>query len=167
MLAASMLAIVAASPTARAADLDYYGAPERQSSPYDDPRYRDLYGDPPTRYTERREYEERTYRAPVPPAYVYRDRDDDTRLYEERRYGSACLPRHEIRRRLHAEGWGDFNNIDIGGDTAQFRARRPNGTPYDLTIDRCSGAIISARPLDRYVPGPYAYEPRRWTRPYY
>jgi len=159
MLAASLLAVVAAAPAARAADLDYYGSPERQSSPYDDPRYRDLYGEPETRYTERREYEERTY--PVPPRDVYRDH------YEERRYGSACLPRHEVRRRLIDEGWGDFRDFDVRGDTARFTARRPGGAPYEVTIDRCSGAVVSARPLDRYVPGPYAYGPRRWTRPYY
>src|SRR5689334_24388705 len=68
LLAASVFAVVSATmPSARAADLGYDRSPaDNYSSPYDDPRYRDLYSAPPPRYAERYEYRERTYREPVP-----------------------------------------------------------------------------------------------------
>lgn len=165
LLAAGVLAAVAAcAPSVRAADLDY-AKPDRYSSPYDDPRYRELYGE--RRYSERYEYEERDKKYPAPtPYYGYRE-DSPPRFAEDDRYRRDCVPRHEIRERLRAEGWGDFHDLELRPEIAAVRARRPNGDLYDLKIDRCSGSIVSARPLDRYVPGPYAYGPRRWTRPYY
>jgi hypothetical protein len=170
MIAAALVTAVAASaPAAHAADLDD-GYTDRHSSPYDDPRYRDLYGSP-SRYTERYEYKERSYRPPVPPQTVYRDDDylpGPRRYVEHPRFGAPCLPRHEIRRRLQDEGWSDFHELDVGNATASVRARRPSGELYDLRVDRCSGTIVDARPFDRYVPGPYASgPPRRWARPYY
>jgi hypothetical protein len=167
MFAAALVTAVAAGvPVAQAADLDD-GYTDRYSSPYDDPRYRDLYGGP-SRYTERYEYKERTY--PVPPETVYRDDEyqrGPRRYVEDHRLGASCLPRHEIRRRLLDDGWSDFHNLEVGGATAAVRARRPNGDLYDLRVDRCTGAIVHARLFDRYIPGPYAYGPRRWVRPYY
>ena len=171
MIAAALVTAVATgAPAAHAADLeDRYS--DRHASPYDDPRYRDLYGSP-SRYTERYEYQERSYRPPVPPETVYRDDEylpGPRRYAEDQRFGASCLPRHEIRRRLQNDGWGDFHELELRGETASVRARRPNGELYDLRVDRCTGAIVHARPFDRYVPGPYAYGPgpRRWTRPYY
>lgn len=162
--AAAVVAAVAASAHhARAADLEY-GPRDRYSSPYDDPRYRDLYGDS-RRYTERYRYEERSYR---PPYNGYRDDDLPERRYaEDYRYGTACLPRHEVRRRLRDQGWNDFHDIELRTDVALLRARRYSGELYDLKIDRCTGAVVHARPLDRFVPGPFAYGPRRWHRPYF
>lgn len=166
MFAAALVTAVAAGvPAAHAADLDD-GYTDRYSSPYDDPRYRDLYG-APSRYTERDEYKERTY--PVPPDTVYRDeyRRGPPRYVEDRRFSEGCLARHEIRRRLQGDGWADFHDLELRGATAAVRARRPNGDLYDLRVDTCTGAIVHARLFDRYVPGPYAYGPRRWARPYY
>lgn len=50
---------------------------------------------------------------------------------------------------------------------ATVHARRPSGRLFVLTIDRCSGEIVSAQPLEAR-PGPYAYgpQPRRWDRSY-
>ena len=59
-----------------------------------------------------------------------------------------------------------------------MHARRPSGRQFVLTIERCSGEIVSARPLEGYggtyggggYGGPYAYggpPPRRYERPYY
>ncbi len=86
------------------------------------------------------------------------------------------MPRAEIKHRLLRQGWHDFHDPDLRGDLASVRARRPSGRLFDLTIDRCSGEIVSARPLEPrpYGPyarpyGPYAYggpPPRRWERPY-
>jgi hypothetical protein len=169
VLAATVIAAVAAgAPGARAADLEY-GPGDRYSSPYDDPRYRDLYG-PSPRYTERYSYEERTYRPPVPPRNVYRDDDyapEPRRYAEDYRFGAGCLPRHEVRQRLRDQGWGDFHDLELRPDVAILRARGPRGDLYDLRIDRCTGAIVHARPLEHFVPGPFAYGPRRWPRPYY
>jgi len=39
---------------------------------------------------------------------------------------------------------------------------------FELTIERCSGEIVDARPLEPRRYGPYAYDypPRRWERAY-
>lgn len=163
VLAASLLAAVGAgAPRALAADLDY-GPRARYSSPYDDPRYRDLYG---PRTTERYSYEERKY---WPPRNGYDDDGDfESRRYaENHRFGTYCLPRHEIRRKLRHEGWDDFHDFDLRPDVALLRARRFHGELYDLKVDRCTGAVVYARPVERFVPGPFAHGPRRWARPYF
>jgi hypothetical protein len=168
LLAAGMLAVVAAgAPAVRAADLEY-GPGDRYSSPYDDPRYRDLYG-PSPRTAERYTYEERAYRPPVPPYNVYRDDGyaPPRRYTEDYRFGVQCLPRHEVRRRLSEEGWVEFHDLELRPDVAILRARRPNGDLYDLRIDRCTGTVVHARPLEHAVPGPFAYGPRRWSRRYF
>ena len=62
-------------------------------------------------------------------------------------------------------------------DVVMVQARRPSGRLFDLTIDRCSGEVVDARPVfgPRVEPGAYAYGgyggygygPRRfWPRPY-
>jgi hypothetical protein len=170
LLAASVFAVVSATmPSARAADLGYDRSPaDNYSSPYDDPRYRDLYSAPPPRYAERYEYRERTYREPV-PGYAYRDDRylAPDRFAEDYRPRPGCLPRYEIRQGLAREGWHDFQALELRPDIALLRARRPNGALFDLKVDRCSGAVVDAHPIGGYVPGPYAYGPRRWDRPYF
>ena len=169
VLAATVIAAVAAgAPGARAADLEY-GPGDRYSSPYDDPRYRDLYG-PSPRYTER--YPTRSARTGRPCHRTMSYRADEYApepgaMREDYRYGAGCLPRHEVRQRLRDQGWGDLHDLELRPDVAILRARGPRGDLYDLRIDRCTGAIVHARPLEQFVPGPFAYGPRRWTRPYY
>ena len=163
---------VAMSTGALAADLDDEGPPPyRQGSAYDDPRYADIYrypDRPPPPYAGKH----------PPPAAVYRDEDDDDYGPPPRRhsyadrgpgYANRCVPRAEIKHRLLRQGWHDFHDPDPRGDLASVRARRPSGRLFDLTIDRCSGEIVSARPLEPRPYGPYAYggtPPRRWERPY-
>lgn len=170
---------VAMSTGALAADLDDDGPPPyRRGSAYDDPRYADIYrypDRPPPPYAGKH----------PPPAAVYRDEDDDDYGPPPRRhsyadrgpgYADRCVPRAEIKHRLLRQGWQDFHDPDLRGDLAKVRARRPSGRLFDLTIDRCSGEIVSARPLEprRFGPfarpyGPYADggpPPRRWERPY-
>ncbi len=158
-LAAASLAAAfcLAGASASAADLsgEYY---ERHSgSPYDDPRYGDIYRDPP------------------PPPRPYRDdydADDDgpppVHRYSEvpppHVRDPGCVPRREIHFRLRADGWSDFEDLELRGDIALVRARRPSGEPYELSVDRCTGDIVHARPLHGPVWGPYAY---RWRRPWY
>ena len=173
VLAASLLIAAGGTTTVRAADLDEGPPPDRYGA-YDDPRYSDMYGHPrppayvpppPPRYAA----------PPVPPAYVYRDRDDDEdyeRDYASRyaytgphpRYG-GCVPHEEIRERLLRQGWRDFRDAEERGELATIIARRPSGRPFALTIDRCRGDVVDAQPLgegDRH----FAYGPRRWERPY-
>lgn len=153
LLGAFALLVPAASI---AADLDY-----RSESPYDDPRYADMYADPPPpppRYADPRDYpppgyREQPYLAPMnPPRYA-----------QVPRYDRECLPRQEIRARLHAEGWGGFHDIDIRGQTAYVKADRPDGQLYDLEVDRCTGRVMTARRIG-YAERPYAY--REPARPY-
>ncbi|KAB2916297.1 MAG: hypothetical protein F9K29_11855 [Hyphomicrobiaceae bacterium] len=175
VLAAGLLA-AAVSSGAQAADLDDGPPLDRYGSAYEDPRYADIY-----RYPSRPQYSEPVpyARPPVPPAPIYRDDDDDDRYdyrgprrysynYNGPRqpYASHCLPREEIRHRLMQDGWRDFRDAQPWGDRATVQARRPSGRLFELTVDRCSGAVVSARPLEAPPYGPYAYGPRRWDRAY-
>jgi hypothetical protein len=127
VLAASLLA-AAFVPAAGAADLgDDYGG-----------------------YTER-------YRV-VPPAY---DDDDDgpppPRRYSEAPYGRTCARSDEVRDRLGAMGWREFQGGEDRGTVVILRARRPNGRLFELTMHRCSGEIVEARPLEPRPVGPFAF----------
>ncbi len=163
-LAATLLFGVA---PAVAADLDYYG--KQSGSPYDDPRYADIYGQPPGGYAP-----------PPPPAYrpppPYAPPPAAYPPPPHRPYADAapgCMPRHMIRAQLEREGWMDFHAIEPREHLVVMNARRPNGEVYRLRIDRCTGAIASARlivPVPQgpsYGYGPYADSPRpRWRRYY-
>lgn len=116
-----------------AADLDN-DPPVRHGSAYDDPRYADLYGSAP----------------PIPRERVYRydDRREDYRWDDQRR-ASACASKDVISSRLERDGWGEFTNPQvIDRARATVDARRPNGRPFRLEVDRCSGEILATRPLD-------------------
>ena len=168
ILAASLIAAAgAASTNAKAADLDEGPPPNRYGSVYDDPRYADIYRRP-----------EPPYAAPVPRERIYRDDEGAPPYarphrysynYDEGRpaYGGQCVPREVIRDRLTRYGWHDFHDGALNGNLAVVRARRPSGRLFELSIDRCSGEILSAYPLERRVFGPFAYGPRPWwQRPY-
>jgi hypothetical protein len=98
------------------------------------------------------------------------DRDDDTPdrawRHRERRYGDYlppmtetprfsddwrrgrydCVARWRIRHLLQRDGWHDIRSLSLEGPTAIVRAtRRESGRTFDLRVDRCSGAILSAR----------------------
>jgi hypothetical protein len=106
---------------------------------------------------------------PRPPGYVYRDsyRDDDD-VYRGRSayaqpspYAGGCAPPEEIKERLLHQGWRHFRDAEERGAFATIIAHRPNGRPFALTLDRCSGDIVSVHPLDE---GHFAYgsPPPRW-----
>lgn len=177
-----------AASIAHATDLYNPDPPARHGSAYDDPRYADLYGHPPPRGETYRRYENPApdrrdnYAGPIPRERVYRD-DDDRGGYD-RRYAdqgrAGCPSKDQISRRLERDGWSGFNNPHvIDRDTATVDARRPNGRPFQLQLDRCTGEVLSARPLDqrrfsddrRYGDEPgrtgaYADDSRRWPRSY-
>jgi hypothetical protein len=161
VLAAGLLA-AAVSPSARAADLE--PPEERYGSAYDDPRYADIYRYPDRapRYAEPRPQAERYYR-------WYEEEDDrEPHRYAERNappgFQPQCLPPETIRHRLVHEGWFDLHDVELRGDVAVVHARRGSGRPFALTVDRCSGALLAARPLEPGF-GPYAYG-APWRRPY-
>jgi hypothetical protein len=178
VLAAGLMAAAAATTGARAADLDEAVPPDRYGA-YQDPRYADMYAHPaPPAYVPP-PGGPRYWGPPPPPPDVDRDYGGDyERPYGgERRYsygpppapyGRGCAPREHIKQRLLSEGWGEFRDGEVTGAFATVTARRPNGRLFALTLDRCSGDILSARPIEEHPYGPYAYgpAPRRWDRPY-
>ncbi len=154
------------------ADLDdrYPPYDRRSERPYDDPRYRDLYADPPPRYAEprtrddERRYRPRTHRndgylepLPFPPRFA------DTPRYSRE---PQCLSRREVYARLTSGGWSDFHDIEIRDRFAQVKALRPSGQLFDLEIDRCTGGIVAARRLPEREPRPYAWSPPLHGRRY-
>ena len=176
--ALAALTLIGSAP-AIAADLGYgYPSSDRYRSAYEDQRYRDIFGPPAQRARapygeEEDEVAERDADDYPPRAGAYHGREvyDDKRIITPRRYSYAepaapvCAPRAEIRDRLLREGWHAFEELDVRHRIAIVEARRPNGLPYRLKIDRCSGDVVSAEPLAP-VPVPYAYRPRR-HEPYY
>jgi hypothetical protein len=187
VLAAGLLAAAAATG-AQAADLYDGPPPDRYGSAYDDPRYADIYRYPvpPPRYAAPppRAFE-RYAEPPIPRERVYREDEryepkylpgPPRHSYAEppRAHADRCLPREVVKERLLRSGWHDFHDGDVRGEIATVRARRPSGRLFDLVIDRCSGEIVDARPLEPRRIGPYAEgspygygpQPRRWDRAY-
>jgi len=148
--------------------------PPRGGAAYDDSRYGDRYGDrngeayddeaapPEDRYAGHPE----DFGPPLPRGGL---KGEGYYPPYERRYGDNCVPREIVRDRLRAAGWYDFRDLEPRGEVVLAEARSPTGRLFDLTIERCSGEIVDARPLDggRDYARDYAYGGRRyWPRPY-
>jgi hypothetical protein len=130
---------------ASAADLYNDAPPPSYGSAYDDPRYADLYGRPPARVESYRSESYRSYEPAPPPQPIHRER-----------YAEQCPSKHEISRMLERDGWSGFRNPQvIDRSIATIDAQRPNGRPFRLEVDRCSGAVLAERPLDRPRYGGY------------
>lgn len=154
----------AGATVAGAADIFRPDDFDLSESPYDDPRYADIYKhpepalpryEPPSVYEE---YEERSYEKPRrwkrygegeylaplphPPSF------DD---YRPRRTFArpGCVPRDEARRELMRDGWSDFHDVEIRNEFAFMTARRPNGQLYRLKVDRCDGQVVTARRVEK------------------
>jgi hypothetical protein len=172
VLAASLAAAAMTASAARAADLDEGPPPDRYGSVYDDHRYADVY-----KYPDRPP----GYVVPAPPPYAvvppprgqaFKEYDDYGSYpgprrysYSDPRFGGHCVPRAEIKDRLLSQGWRDFHDADLRGDLATVRARRASGRLFSLTVDRCSGEIVEAHPLEPRRFGPYAYGAPQWRHP--
>jgi len=166
-LAAALVAVLqlTSAPVATAADL--YGGP-----PDGDPRYSDIYRHPPAGYEDPRF-------PPYGSKQAYADDDDDEPYDDEPRYAErrdqgpylppmpyppssrdnyawsgyerpGCVPGREIRRELIRDGWRGFRDAELRGQSALVTARRPNGEFYRLNVNRCTGEIVRARPLDTH-----------------
>jgi len=185
LLAAGLLAAAAALPThmspAQAADIDGVPPPPR-SGPYgghyDDPRYAPKA--PPSQY-----YEEDDDEGPngVPPAqkYGYTPPPNYGAPSPPPRYGAppppskyaapppgkSCVRSEHVRDRLSGEGWRDFHDgKPVNDGLVTLRARRPNGRLFELTLHRCSGELLEARPLQLRPFGPYAYQQPHGQQPH-
>lgn len=187
VVAAGFIAITGAGlGTSRAADLDYRAIPqERYGSAYEDPRYADLYApapprapviqrhaygyapiprEPVYRYDEPRDeprYQPRYHEAVPPRAYRYQPYPPAAPRYAER---PACTTPRAAQRALEQDGWRDFANPTLRGDTAVIYARRPDGRAFELQLDRCTGDLVSARPLGHRPYGPNVYGERTGPR---
>jgi hypothetical protein len=178
MLAAGFVTalLLALSTPTVAADLYDPYAPKYSGSPYDDPRYAELYGKPkPYHRPYAEEPVEDLYEDPddddlepfdpgPPKRYAkpfeefdewsdrprWRKKPDFEPYHPKKTYlpPADCLSRHELRRELVRDGWSDFRDLEIRGKTAFVTARRPNGTLYRLEVDRCAGEVVSANRLD-------------------
>ncbi|MBX9589773.1 MAG: hypothetical protein K2X43_10735 [Hyphomonadaceae bacterium] len=98
----------------------------------------------------------------APPAF--NDRDDDygppppaARRYSGPPYGRTCARSEQVQEWLTDRGWRDFHGGQPQGDVVTLRARRPSGRLFELTLHRCTGEIIEARPLEPRPFGPYAF----------
>jgi hypothetical protein len=167
-VAASFLALVQPAVSA-----DLY-APPHGGAGYDD-RYGDAYGDAygevPRDY--RRYGESENYDPPYRPRTSFRGGYGYEPPYEARydarvrvtRFEDDCVPHQIVRERLRADGWDEFQNVEPRGRVVLLQARRPSGRVFDLTVEKCSGEVVDARPLSgaRF----FAHGERRfWQRPY-
>ena len=161
------LSLVAARPApASAADLS--DGPYLNGSPYEDPRFGDIYRHP----------------APPPPVVPYVEpyrpnygeapyQDDRGYLREMRPrvyshsggYGpgaqrGGCAPRDAIYAELARRGWSGAEETGERGRVFFTRARGGDGYWYDLTLDSCSGQLLETHPAPLHADaGPRRYRP--------
>ena len=198
VLAAGLLVAVA-SPPALAADMDD-GGPYSKGGVYDDRRYppkgpppgafddddEDDYanGPPPDKYSNVPPPDK--YSRVPPPDKYSRLPPPDRRPPPEKYadvppYKGKCVRSEEVREGLTSRGWRDFHaGAQVNDNIVTLRARRPTGQLFELTLHRCSGQIVDARPLEprrrEYAYqgpyegpgrwGPYSYYERPWFGPY-
>jgi hypothetical protein len=96
-------------------------------------------------------------------------------------YKGKCVRSEEVRERLTGQGWRDFHaGAQVNDNIVTLRARRPSGRLFELSLHRCSGQLVEARPLEparrdyawqgpyegpgRW--GPYSQYERPWFGPY-
>jgi len=142
VLAAGLLA-AAVAPPARAADIDDEPPPPKHGF-YDDRRFLPRAPPPPYSYEDDERYDG------PPPAKKYSGAPP--------LYGKSCVRSEEVRDRLTSLGWNDFHAGQPAGEVVTLRARRPSGRLFELTLLRCSGQIVEARPLEPRPFGPYAFK---------
>ena len=76
---------------------------------------------------------------------------------------------HPAHRQAHDVGAIDAECVEPRDDVVLVKARRPSGRLFDLTIDRCSGEVVDAKPIYGRRYGGFGGGPRRYwaARPYY
>lgn len=147
LAAAAVIGALCATLPAQAADLGEDEYPQSDSYEYGTERYSyrgesfdsRTYEVPPARYPSGQWRDEHDVPPPRRLADEYAPRED------------GCVPRRAIRDHLVTDGWSGFHDLEIRGRSAHIRARRPDGRLYALKLDRCSGQIVRARPVDDYA----------------
>jgi hypothetical protein len=169
LLAAGLLA-AAVAPQAFAADLD-----DGEPPPPPGWKWRDgAYGYPHKGATPPPGYYDDDDEGPPPP-YAKKYDDEDEEGPPSRKYGDlppykgSCVRSEQVRDRLTSLGWRDFHSGKaISQSAVRLRARRPSGRLFELRLDRCSGRILEARPLELSPLRPYyGYGYKRPDRPPY
>jgi hypothetical protein len=165
VLAAGLLVAVA-SPPALAADMDD-GSAYPKGGIYDDRRY------PPEAFDDDEDD------ASGPNEYSRVPPPDYSRVPPREKYAGVppykgkCVHSEEVRERLTGQGWRDFHaGAQVNDNLVTLRARRPNGRLFELTLHRCSGSIVDARPLEprrrNYAyQGPYLSPYGVYERPWF
>ena len=109
------------------------------------------------------------YPIPQPPPPDYRQgsyKDDPLPPPPPPRRVAECLSKYGIRNALNQQGWHEFENVEIRGDTARMLARNDGGRRFDLRFDTCTGQVLDSHPHVVYVDEPppvidhYYYAPR-------
>jgi hypothetical protein len=181
VLVAGLLAAAAATP-ALAADMDDGKTPYPKGGIYDDSRYPPK--GPPPGYYEDDDDDDGPRTPPnkfsgppppdkygPPPPYKFSGPPPPDKFSgppPPDKYGppppnkfsgvtppGKCVRSEEVRDRLTNLGWREFHaGQPVNENIVTLRARRPNGRLFELTLHRCSGQIVDARPLE---PRPYAF----------
>jgi hypothetical protein len=159
LLAAGLLAAAAAGP-AQAADIDGVPPPPRSgpySGYYDDPRYAPKPPAPPSYYDDDDDDDDR-YNGPPPRRYSHVPPKYAPPRYAAPPPGRSCVRSEQVRDRLTSQGWRDFHaGQPVNDGLVTLRARRPSGRLFELVLNRCTGELVEARPLQLRPFGPYAY----------
>ena len=115
-----------------------------------------------------------TPESPIPREPIYRDDYRAPRQFSDARthaspraysVGPGCLGKDEISEQLSRDGWRDFHDPRVIDQGQAFVKARRSGRTFQLIVDRCSGDVIGARPLDA-APGAYAGPYADTERPY-
>lgn len=80
----------------------------------------------------------------------------------EARYEERCVPRRVARWRLREDGWRGIRLLRARRGVFLTRARSPSGRLFKLTLDRCTGDILDARPLRARYYDEFAYNRPEW-----
>ncbi len=139
-----------AAALALAAPFALFAVPAQAADLYEPPY--EEYGEGPPPRDDRYAGVPDDFEPPYPP-----------RAYAER----GCVPRELARDRLRAAGWRGFHGVEPRDGVVLVKARRPSGRLFELTVDRCSGEVVDARPIYGRRLGPYAWGPRRPWGPAY
>jgi hypothetical protein len=169
-LAASLIAVIAMATPMTASAADLYGEAPR----YEDDDYggrhesrgygRDYGGGYDERYRYEERYDERRYGSAKDDGYLP-PIERAPRFAEERhrdRYGYDCAPRWQVKNRLIADGWHNFERLAVRPNVVVLRAERPGGRAFVLKLDRCTGEVIAHRPARWRGYGAYGPGPRRY-----
>ena len=171
-LAASLFAALAASTPLAGNAADLYGENYRydDSQGYDEGRQygesnrgrENGYAEEEPRYDEPRygyrgSTKDGDYLPPVDRAPPFSEYRPDGR-YDN----NGCAPRWQVRSRMVADGWRNFQRLAVRPNVIILRAQRPNGRAFDLKVDRCSGEVIAQRPARFQGYGAYGPRPHRY-----